>query len=133
MKEIPLYPLKYNKFAIVDDEDFEWLFEYRWRYVVFKRKNGKVFERAIRSEYTKPKKHFTMHREILKTFSKYKGVTWRNHAKRWTSQIVFDKKLKHLGYFKDETEAAKAYAEKAIEYYGEFANLNISENLDYLP
>ena len=35
-----------------------------------------------------------------------------------------DRKAIHLGYFHDEKEAAKAYKDKAIELFGEFACLN---------
>lgn len=36
-----------------------------------------------------------------------------------------DNMVDYCGVFKDELEAAKAYDKKAIELYGEFANLNI--------
>jgi hypothetical protein len=31
---------------------------------------------------------------------------------------------KHIGYFEDLIEAAKAYNEAALKYHGEFAKLN---------
>jgi hypothetical protein len=40
------------------------------------------------------------------------------------ARIGLNGKIIHIGYFTSEVEAAKAYNEKAIEYYGEFANLN---------
>ena len=36
-------------------------------------------------------------------------------------------KREHLGYFADETEAAKAYDTAAKKYHEEFANLNFPE------
>jgi hypothetical protein len=56
--------------------------------------------------------------------SGYKGVYWCSHRKRWIAQISINKKPKNLGGFLNKEEAAKAYNEAAILYYGEFAKLN---------
>ena len=56
--------------------------------------------------------------------SVYKGVCYCNKSKKWKSRIRVDGKEKHLGYFTDEREAAKAYDTAAIEHYGVFAKLN---------
>jgi hypothetical protein len=58
--------------------------------------------------------------------SKYKGVTWVKSKKRWRAQItmVECKGSKHIGYFKSEIDAARAYNEAAKEYFGEFAKIN---------
>ncbi len=57
--------------------------------------------------------------------SKYKGVHWRKDSKKWRAYIMLNYKQTHLGFFNDETEAAKAYNDKAKELFGRFANLNI--------
>ena len=44
-----------------------------------------------------------------KGLSKYTGVTWFSRDKKWKAQITINGKNKHLGYFKDEEEAAEAY------------------------
>jgi len=59
--------------------------------------------------------------------SKYKGVTWHKHKKKWQVQICFGGKHKTVGYFDDEIEAAKAYDEAAKYYHKEFAVLNFNE------
>ena len=59
------------------------------------------------------------------TSSKYKGVTWDKSISKWKAQIMKDGKNKHLGLFDTEREAARIYNEKANEYFGEFANLNV--------
>lgn len=59
--------------------------------------------------------------------SKYLGVSWAKHARKWNSSLwVIDKTL-NLGYFESEEEAAKIYDEAAKKYHGEFANLNFKE------
>ena len=58
--------------------------------------------------------------------SKYKGVCWHKAKGKWISNIVIGGKRKiHIGYFTCEHQAALAYNKKAIEFYGEFANLNV--------
>ena len=57
--------------------------------------------------------------------SKYKGVSWAKGRNKWLAQIQVDDKDFHLGYFKREIDAAKAYDKKATELCGEFARLNI--------
>ncbi|MHC4216612.1 MAG: HNH endonuclease [Planctomycetota bacterium] len=60
--------------------------------------------------------------------SKYKGVCWHKASKQFAVQISFEGKRLWLGYFKDETDAAKAYDKKARELFGEFAYLNFPED-----
>jgi hypothetical protein len=59
--------------------------------------------------------------------SKYFGVSFSKRDKIWISKITY-KGEDHIGTFKDEIDAAKAYNKKAIFYYKENANLNIFES-----
>jgi len=59
--------------------------------------------------------------------SKYKGVCWHKRDKSWTACIRLRKELIYLGYHDSEIDAAKTYDNKAIELFGEFANLNFPE------
>lgn len=57
----------------------------------------------------------------------YKGVFRKNGS--YAACIRVDQKLKHIGMFETPEEAALAYNQKALEYFGEFAYLNeIQEN-----
>jgi hypothetical protein len=53
--------------------------------------------------------------------SKFKGVHFYKQTKKWRASIA----EKHLGYFNDEHEAARAYDNAAKEMFGEFARLNL--------
>ncbi len=59
--------------------------------------------------------------------SKYKGVSWNKHKKKWSVWIRYDGKSKFIGFFDNEIEAAKAYDEVAKKHHGEFAVLNFPD------
>lgn len=56
----------------------------------------------------------------------FKGVSFLRHlkSKPFSAQIMKDKKPIHIGYFKTEGEAARAYNQMAKSLFGEFAYLN---------
>ena len=56
--------------------------------------------------------------------SQYKGVWWAKDKKRWRARIMREGKHRHIGYFRNEVDAAKAYDVVAAELFGEFARLN---------
>ncbi len=45
----------------------------------------------------------------IKSSSNYVGVSWNKNAKKWESRITINGKLKYLGIFTDEKEAAQVY------------------------
>ena len=65
--------------------------------------------------------------------SKYYGVYWSVKDKRWHVSINKDAINHYIGTFGNEHEAALAYNKKAIELYGENANLNIVPEFDIKP
>jgi hypothetical protein len=59
--------------------------------------------------------------------SKHKGVCWHKTKRKWYASIVVEYKNIHLGVFDNEIDAAIAYNNAAIFYFGEFALLNSLE------
>lgn len=156
MKRIPLTQ---GQFALVDDEDYDFLM--KWKWYALKGKNTFYAVRDIQID--KKKKTIWLHRVIMNIpegmftdhkdhdgcnnqrynlrnctksqnnrnrkkvegcSSKFKGSCWNKRAKSWFAYIKVGPKLKSLGYFKNEIEAALAYNIAAKELFKEFAELN---------
>jgi hypothetical protein len=156
-EKIRFIPLTQGKFAIVDAEDYEHLSKYKWYAVYAGGKfyaYRSVKYRAVsmhRQIMGEPKGKVVDHRDgnslnnrrsnlRICTFaqnqlnrrstggvSRYKGVWFKKGHNKWKAQIGFNGKKIHIGYFKDEIDAAKAYDKKAKEFFGEFAYLNFPE------
>jgi len=56
--------------------------------------------------------------------SRYKGISWHSSTQKWCACIQTNNTKIHLGSFKNEIEAAKAYDQAAKKYHKEFAALN---------
>lgn len=148
--------LNTNKFAIVDDEDYERCRLYKWglahscirktteprirlsNYVMQDRDN--VYDHKDRNFFNNQKENLRIvthqqnsyNREkpfkFKQSTSNYKGVHWHKGAKLWAAQIRVNKRCISLGYFDNEKEAALTYNKAAIKFHGEFACLNKIEN-----
>jgi hypothetical protein len=59
--------------------------------------------------------------------SGFRGVGFFKRASKWRAQISVNSKLRHLGFFDDPIEAAKAYDRAALAEFAEFAFLNFPE------
>lgn len=66
------------------------------------------------------------HKKNSNNTSGYKGVIWDKRAKKWVAQIKVNYKRKWLGTFDTAHKASLAYDLAAKKYFGEFANLNSS-------
>lgn len=58
--------------------------------------------------------------------SQYKGLSWDSRTKSWATMLVCQGQRIWLGRFKDELDAARAYDQAAVKYFGEFARLNLA-------
>ena len=61
----------------------------------------------------------------LNKTSKFKGVYWCKTRKKWGAYITIKKRMKNLGRFADEKQAALVYNTAAKKYFGKFAFLNV--------
>ena len=59
-----------------------------------------------------------------KTSSRFKGVSFSTKLQMWTASIRPSGKSIHLGTFNSEIEAARAYNQAALQYFGPLAFLN---------
>lgn len=57
--------------------------------------------------------------------SGYKGVSWNSSRQAWQATIRRNGSNKNLGYFATREEAASIYGKAALQYHGEFANLDL--------
>jgi hypothetical protein len=65
--------------------------------------------------------------------SKYKGVSRSSSGRLWRATIIANGKSTHLGSYKDEDEAAKAYDKAARENFGQYAKLNFPNEAEKPP
>lgn len=63
-------------------------------------------------------------RKRIKSSSRYKGVSWSESKKRWSSMININGRGMRIGTYQDEKEAALAYNVAASFAFREFAKLN---------
>jgi hypothetical protein len=57
--------------------------------------------------------------------NRFKGVYYRERNKKFQAMIKAEGKRLHLGLFTSEEDAARAYNDAALTYFGEFAKLNV--------
>jgi hypothetical protein len=150
-------PLTQNQIALIDDEDLDLVKNYKWcawkhkqtYYSHAATKNGKIsLHRLIIGAKTgQLVDHINgngldnrkSNLRIVDSFgnarnrrprvltSQYKGVCWHKRRNKWQASIYCDKQNIHLGTFSNEIEAAKAYDQAAVKYFGEFAYLNFEK------
>ncbi|WIA42800.1 hypothetical protein OEZ86_008737 [Tetradesmus obliquus] len=61
-----------------------------------------------------------------KISSKYRGLCWDKKHRAWRVRIFFCGKQRHVGRYRDDVTAARAYDKAAVYLYGSKAILNFS-------
>jgi hypothetical protein len=150
-----LIPLSREMFAMVDDEDYDWLCQFSWCalkggltwYAVKKAVDGrrlvamhqllwfgcKGIDHRDNNGLNNTKENIRIatnqengrnkQKTASATTSNFKGVYWAKDRNVWRGYIDTPRR-KWLGNFATEQEAAVAYDSAAVQFFGEFANLN---------
>ena len=71
--------------------------------------NNKADNRLCNLQVLTKRENTSKYYSISKTSSKYTGVSWDKANNKWKAHIYIDGKLKHLGRFVNELDAANAY------------------------
>lgn len=67
-------------------------------------------------------------KKIRRNKSGYNGVTWHKKAKKYEAYVTHKRKKYYIGLFTDIKEAAQKRDDKAVELFGEYAELNFDKN-----
>lgn len=144
MKKISLTQ---DKYALVDDADFEWLNQWRWCFdgqYAASRINGRkvrmhriIMNNPLSKIDHKDNNKLNYQRDNLRVAtdsqnncnkgrrvdntSGQKGVSWDSYGSRWRAYIDIDGKRIYLGSFKTKLEATAAYTSNLGDYHKEFA------------
>jgi hypothetical protein len=142
-----------NYTVLIDDEDVDKIKNINWCICIKGELRKKVYVKKVRSniymhrflmnepnsivdhingntlDNRKLNLRICTHAENMRNVSKktkntsgYKGVFWEKG--KWKVQLKYNYKSIHLGRFNNKIDAALAYNQAAIKYYGEFAQLN---------
>lgn len=143
MKKIPLTQ---GKYALVDDEDYEYLSQWKWQYhpkgyatrrgsikmhriinqtpigMVTDHINGDGLDNRKLNLRSCTQAQNTMNRRLGRNSkSGYKGVVWREKSKDFVVYINANGKRIWLKTYHALEDAVKAREEAEIKYHGEFA------------
>ena len=148
MKKIPLTQ---GKYTLVDEEDYNWLSQWKWycsrdgyneyarngtfgvgmHRIIMDAPSGKEVDHIDGDGLNNQKSNLRIvtHQQNRWNYKKprnntsgYKGVHWHIQHKKWQAKIKVNVKRIYLGYFDDIKLAALAYNQAAQKYFGEFAN-----------
>ena len=144
--------LTQDKFAIVDDEDYEYLNQWKWYPLqksttcyATRHENNKIIKmhRIVMDApvgmdvhhingngLDNTKQNMRVCTRSMHQYNrhpkkgKYKGVTMSGRTGKWQARIKVNKKYISLGYYTNKEDAARAYDKAVRKYAGEFARTN---------
>lgn len=147
--------LTQGKVALVDDEDYDFLMQWKWQAkhgsgtyyatksrpcvamhrLIMNAQEGEIIDHINHNGLDNRKENLRIctHKEncrnmkVKQNVSGYKGVTFNQHNKKWEPCLRVNNKRLYLGLFTDIIEAAYAHDEAAIYHYKEFACLNFPD------
>lgn len=144
-------PLTKGKFAIVDDSDYLAIGQMRWHYTgryAARRIEGKIImmhryllggeslkdvdhvngdaldNRRKNIRFATPQENAWNSKAHKDSSSKFKGVSWDKVRKKWVAMLYLNKRLRNLGRFETQCQAASRYNDVAAVEFGNFARLN---------
>jgi hypothetical protein len=148
-------PVAGGYYAYVDAADYEWLSRYKWcltsgkyaaRYDKDKRilmhreimqtppdkivdhANGNGMDNTRANlRNCSPQENSRNRAKFSGTVSRYKGVDFHKPTGKWVARIWYEGRLRSLGYYDIEEDAARAYDRRAVECFREFARLNFPD------
>jgi len=145
--------LTQNKYAIVDDGDYDYLNQWKWycskdnyaqridnklnktilmHRVIMNPPSHLHIDHINRNGLNNQKENLRVctrtqnngNRRISKhNTSNIKGVSWHKTSKKWRGTICIKNKNIHLGYFSNKYDAKDAHEKEAKEYFGEFIQM----------
>lgn len=150
LKQIPIQGKKNSeRFALVDDKDFASASRYKWyggKYVyrvcgnttqtlhrfIMKPSKGLYVDHINRDTYDCRRSNMRVCSPLLSAHNRsarrnkigYRGVCL-SHGKNYCARITIRRKKLHLGVFQTAKEAAVAYDLAALQYFGQYADLNV--------
>lgn len=149
-KHIPVRP---DRFAIVDDADYDWLAKHKWSldsggYAYRKVRNVTFYMHRVvlnasgpavvdhvnhdkldnRREnlriVTTAQNNYNQRPQKRPKSSQYKGVSLNKAVNRWQAHIKKGNERRYLGLYDSEQDAARAYNAAARHHFGEYAYIN---------
>lgn len=147
MKKIKLTK---GKYALVDDEDFNYLNQWKWHCTYFgyaaRRENNKIIymHRFVNNTPTDMQTDHINENKLDNRNSNLRSCTARQNALnrgqlrhntsgykgiskdrgKWAVRVIVNGQNINLGHFNLLTEAIKTYNKAALKYHGEFARLH---------
>ena len=141
-----------GRVALVDDNDFEIVNNYKWCFdgvyaqrrdkgkavrmhrFIFGNTDGKNIDHIDGNPLNNQRNNLRLcnqsqnaaNKKKSKGTSIYKGVSWNKITGKWHAQIQNKYKVKNLGEYDSERQAAKVYDKVAKELFGNFAVINFN-------